>query len=150
MKRIEDSIREIVGGLCSCLVWLIFAILIGVLLPSCRPHKDVVATEAVRVDTVFIQKVQRDSVFLRDSIFIKEQRRNDTVFVDRVRYRETVREVIRRDTIYKTKTDSVTAVIETVEQKSSFDETMENLGRVFVLVIGCALLFFAIRFFAKR
>ena len=108
------------------------------------------ATEAVRVDTVFIQKVQRDSVFLRDSVFIKEQKRNDTVFVDRVRYRETVREVIRRDTIYKTKTDSVTAVIETVEQKSSLDATMENLGRVFALIAGCALLFFAIRFFAKR
>ena len=108
------------------------------------------ATEAVRVDTVFIQKVQRDSVFLRDSIFIKEQRRNDTVFVDRVRYRETVREVIRRDTIYKTKTDSVTAVIDTVEQTSSLDTTMGNPRRVFVLIVGCALLFLAIRFFVKR
>ena len=105
---------------------------------------------ATGVDTVFIQKVQRDSVFLRDSIFIKEQRRNDTVFVDRVRYRETVREVIRRDTIYKTKTDSVTAVIDTVEQKSSLDATMEYIGRVFVLIVGCALLFLAIRFFVKR
>ena len=150
MKRIEDSIREIVGGLCSCLVWPIFAFMVGVLLPSCRPHKDVVVTEAVRVDTVFINKVQRDSVFLRDSVFIKEQRRNDTVFVDRVQYREMVREVIRRDTIYKTKTDSVTAVIDTVEQKSSLDATLENLCSVFVLIVGCALLFFAIRFFAKR
>ena len=54
-------------------------------------------------DTTYVSKVQVDSVFRRDSVFVKEK--NDTIYI----YKEKVRDRYRllRDTIYQHKVDSV-------------------------------------------
>lgn len=72
------------------------------MLSSCGALRKQVETVYVR-DTTYISKVQVDSVFKRDSIFVKEK--NDTVYV----YKEKVRDRYRllRDTIYQHSVDSV-------------------------------------------
>lgn len=72
------------------------------MLSSCGALRKQIETVYVR-DTTYISKVQVDSVFKRDSVFIKEK--NDTVYV----YKEKVRDRYRllRDTVYQHSVDSV-------------------------------------------
>lgn len=72
------------------------------MLSSCGALRKQIETVYVR-DTTYISKVQVDSVFRRDSVFIKEK--NDTVYV----YKEKVRDRYRllRDTVYQHSVDSV-------------------------------------------
>lgn len=72
------------------------------MLSSCGALRKQIETVYVR-DTTYISKVQVDSVFKRDSIFVKEQ--NDTIYV----YKEKVRDRYRllRDTVYQYSVDSV-------------------------------------------
>lgn len=71
-------------------------------LSSCGALRKQIETVYVR-DTTYISKVQVDSVFKRDSIFVKEM--NDTIYV----YKEKVRDRYRllRDTVYQHSVDSV-------------------------------------------
>ena len=72
------------------------------ILSSCGALRKQIETVYVR-DTTYISKLQVDSVFKRDSIFVKEK--NDTIYV----YKEKVRDRYRllRDTVYQHSVDSV-------------------------------------------
>lgn len=72
------------------------------ILSSCGALRKQIETVYVR-DTTYISKLQVDSVFKRDSIFVKEK--NDTIYV----YKEKVRNRYRllRDTVYQHSIDSV-------------------------------------------
>ncbi|MDD6149329.1 MAG: hypothetical protein PUB47_01505 [Bacteroides sp.] len=74
----------------------------GMILSSCGALRKQIETVYVR-DTTYISKLQVDSVFKRDSIFVKEK--NDTIYV----YKEKVRDRYRllRDTVYQHSVDSV-------------------------------------------
>lgn len=49
---------------------------------SCRTVK-YVPVETIKVDTTYINKLQRDSIYLLDSVYIKEK--GDTVFIEKGR-----------------------------------------------------------------
>lgn len=76
--------------------------LLALLVTSCGAARKQIETIYLR-DTTYISKVQVDSVFRRDSVFVKEK--NDTIYI----YKEKVRDRYRllRDTVYRHKVDSV-------------------------------------------
>ena len=50
--------------------------------------------------TSFIQRSARvDTVYLRDSVFVSEKQRGDTVFLTRVEWRDRWRTRVERDTV---------------------------------------------------
>jgi hypothetical protein len=59
---------------------------IAVLLTSCTTPK-VVEVETVRTDTCYISRQQRDSIWLHDSVHVKEFMAGDTVYVLRDRWK---------------------------------------------------------------
>lgn len=81
---------------------IILLCLVVLLLCSCGAARVQTQTIYVR-DTTYISKVQVDSVFRRDAVFVKEK--NDTIYI----YKEKVRDRYKflRDTIYRYKVDSV-------------------------------------------
>ena len=84
------------------LMWLL-AVLLAALLSLCSCSPRVVEHLTVQRDTTYIERTQIDSVFRRDSVFVREK--GDTVFV----YQERVREHFRfiHDTVSVVKVDSV-------------------------------------------
>lgn len=88
--------------LVSFLSGLVTFALLALLVTSCGAARKQVETIYLR-DTTYISKVQVDSVFRRDSVFVKEK--NDTIYI----YNEKVRDRYRllRDTVYRHKVDSV-------------------------------------------
>lgn len=84
---------------------MIKAILIILLMSaiwSCRTT-EYVPVEVVRSDTTYINKVQRDSIYQQDSIYILD--RGDTVLITKTKYLYKDRMV--RDTVYRSRTDSI-------------------------------------------
>lgn len=79
---------------------LIFAAML-LLMTSCSIVRE--TSTSARKDTLYLYKEKIDSVFVRDSIFVREK--GDTIYkyVERWRYRDR----IIRDTLYRSKTDSV-------------------------------------------
>lgn len=79
-----------------------------------------VPVESVRVDSVYIARVERDSIYERDSVFVAFKA--DTVFVSKVQYR--YRDRIVRDTLSVLQRDTITRVVE-IEKKLSRSERLK-------------------------
>lgn len=106
-------------------VVVLFALLVG----GCISTR-YVPVETVRVDSVFIAKVVRDSIYERDSVFVETKA--DTVFKQCLKY--VYRDRIVRDTVSVVRCDTVAKVVE-VEKKLSFWEQKKlELGGVAMLV----------------
>ena len=94
----QEALKRVMKFL---IIWLAFLIAIS-LLASCR-QVEYVTVEKVRIDTTYITKWQRDSIWLHDSIHIKE--RGDTVMIER--WHTLWRDRLRVDTIYQATHDTI-------------------------------------------
>lgn len=74
-----------------------------VTLAGCKTHERIVEVERVRTDTTYITKHQRDSIWLHDSIHVRE--RGDTVWMER--WHTKYIERLRHDTLYRARIDSI-------------------------------------------
>lgn len=98
-------------------------ILAALILASCATQRQAseVKKESSReyvtrqhLDSLFMASMQRDSVFMRDSIYVFQKGDTVTQYVERIRYRyrnrtDTLyRNIVARDTVYIKRTDSVT------------------------------------------
>lgn len=102
LKNRKIQLVTFLAELVSFLSGLVSFALLAVLATSCGAARKQIETIYLR-DTTYISKVQVDSVFRRDSVFVKEK--NDTIYI----YKEKVRDRYRllRDTVYRHKVDSV-------------------------------------------
>ena len=80
---------------------LFFAILAAVL-AGCK-QTEYVTVEKVRTDTTYITKLQRDSVWLHDSIMVSEK--GDTIRIEKWHTKYVER--IRHDTLYQATHDTI-------------------------------------------
>ncbi|RGR89905.1 hypothetical protein DWY20_13925 [Phocaeicola coprocola] len=69
---------------------------------SCRTVK-YIPVETIKVDTTYINKLQRDSIYMLDSVYVKEK--GDTVLIEKYKY--LYRDKLVRDTMYISKVDSI-------------------------------------------
>jgi hypothetical protein len=127
---------------------LVLLVVLVVLLPvGCR------TTEYITVPVTHTEYVYRDRVdtsYVKDSVYIREQTKGDTVKVVEYRYRDRYREIWRTDTLIQQDTISVvhTQVVEkTVAKMNSLQSAFFWLGLLtFLLAIG----YFAYRLLLKK
>ena len=83
--------------------------LVFLLLCSCT-KKHYIPIETTVIDTLRVTKIQRDSVYFRDSIFVDKYRNGDTVYIVKTNTRIMYKNVYHNDTIYRSVTnDSLNA-----------------------------------------
>lgn len=87
---------------CSVFLWLVVLFIIAFMFCGCTSVR-YVPVESVHTDTVYQSRIEHDSIHVRDSIRVHEK--GDTVFVER--FHERWREVLRTDTIYRSRVDSI-------------------------------------------
>lgn len=100
-------------------VYRIIAISLCLFVCSCKTTK-VVTVERVTHDTTFVAREHRDSIYLHDSVFVKEWQKGDTVFITTMQWKDRWRERIVKDTLRVVKVDSIPVpytVVKEVEKK---------------------------------
>lgn len=132
MKKIHPNWPIIV---CLCL-WATLLILC-----SCS-KKNYVPVESVRIDTFVRSAVRVDSVRLTDSVHVVERMQGDTFYIIKTKTQWRDRLQLRVDTVYRSKTDTITRVV----------EVQANRHRVkwWPLLIGGVLFFLGGIFAAKK
>lgn len=108
---------RVITVVCSCILFL------SILL-SCRTH-DLELSDSV-MSNVYAERVYRDSIFLYDSVLVRE--RADTVFL--IRTRTLYREHMRIDTLWRI--DTVVHVKNVYTEKRASGKS--GLWWVFILV----------------
>lgn len=131
-----------------CLLTIVFAVLLGWLLMGCTTTKYVPIPE-YHNDTVRVTQYQRDSIYMHDSILVRQQ--GDTVTIDR--WHTQYRDRWHTDTIYKSRVDSVPYKVEVVKEipaKLSWWERLRlNVSNVLLGVAVLVIILFFIRRLVK-
>lgn len=111
----------------------LFLLFIIFFLQSCRTRVKTVEHQRLNVEYSDRMQLTRDSIYVRDSIYI--ERRADTVYRDRFQIR--YRDALRIDTAYVERIDSVSypVLVEVEKQRSFFEKAELSAYRIVVLLI---------------
>lgn len=118
----EKQKEKAYQGCGLALVWLVL-LLVGWLICSCKSVEYVpVVQKETHTDSIYLTKVQKDSIWLHDSIRVEA--RNDTVRVDRWHTKYVER--LLHDTLYLSKRDSIPVPYEVVKEVPAKVSKMER------------------------
>ena len=128
----------IVAALYTALVAII-ALLISLFFASCRSVR-VIEKEVIKTDTVLTTKIQIDSIYVNDSIYIRELIQGDTVRITTDRWHTRWRDRILYDSIYIAQRDTVrvTDIKEVPRKLSGWQWFQIWAGRLALLAIMVA------------
>jgi len=105
------------------------------LLASCTTTK-VVTVEKLKIDTTYITKWQRDSVWLHDSTIVREK--GDTMLVEKWHTKYKEKQV--HDTLYKSRVDSIPVpypVEKLVEKELTWwQQTRLHIANIILCLLG--------------
>lgn len=128
---------------CVVIGWVLIAVL-AVMCIGCK-SVHYVPVETVRTDTCYVNKIRTDSVYVRDSVVV--ERGGDTIKVTAWRWRE--RYVVQRDTIYRSKTDSVAVPYPVERNLSRWEKTKQDIGGIaigaFIAVVSAVVIWLAVK-----
>lgn len=138
MDKLTKDFMKLEGGL---VVILALLVLLACCMTSCKSIEYVPVIEH-KTDTVIQTKVQKDSLFLHDSVYVKEK--GDSVLIERWHTKYITRE--RHDTTYISKTDTVPQpypVTKYVEKQLS--KPQKGLMTLCILSLMALVIFLAIK-----
>lgn len=114
----------------------IFCLLsVCLMIVSCRSVK-YVPLETVKTDSVYVNKVQRDSIRLQDSIFVFVK--GDTVRIEKYKYLYRDRVVV--DTVYKVQCDTIRVPYPVEKPLTRWQQWKLDLGGFAMAAIAIAVL----------
>ena len=114
------------------------------MLASCRT--EYIPIESVRYDSIYFAKMQKDSIYIQDSIYIKEK--GDTVFVDKFKY--IYKYVNIQDTCFIEKTDSILIPYPIERKLTWWERKTQNLGDWIVELIIIFILYRLLGWLIKK
>lgn len=98
-------------------LWLLLAFL-------CSCKTQYIPVESVKNDSVYIAQVEHDSIYVKDSIYIKESA--DTVYI--TRWRTEYREALKVDTFLVQRVDSINTVVEVEKRLTKIQQLKMDVG----------------------
>ena len=117
--------------------WYHYLILLLIMYFFCECRTEYVPIESVRYDSVMIEKLMRDSVFVRDSVYLKEK--GDTVFKYKDRFVYVYKN--RVDTFFAEKICEIEVPVP-VERKLTWWERVKLNCAEWVIAVLVVLLWF--------
>lgn len=120
-------------------VMLLFLLLCG-----CRT--EYVPVESVRYDSVMIEKLMRDSVFVRDSVYLKEK--GDTIYKYKDRFVYVYKN--RVDTFFAEKIREIEVPVPVERKLTWWERVMLNYAEWVIAVLVAIALVYALRQWLAR
>ena len=119
-NRILDWIGRIAMVAAMLLIW-----------SMCSCSTQYVPVESVRYDSVFFEKIRKDSIFVQDSVFIRQK--GDTVFKDK--FKVVYKYVLLRDTMLTVRRDSMPIPVPVEKKRTWWEQTKIDVGGYAVTII---------------
>ena len=129
----------------SKLLFLLFLVLLLLLLSSCKTASNtVVPVHSATHDTILLSKVKYDSIYI--DRWQRIERKADTVFCDRVKIEFRYR--LLRDTVYKTRTDTIPVVkqVPVVKKECYTPPFTKFLACLGIIALGAISIFIIFKF----
>lgn len=99
--------------------------------------------QASHSDTLRVVQVQRDSIWLHDSVWVNQYQKGDTIYKEQTKWHTKYIERLSHDTIYSAKVDSVPVpypVIKKVPADLTWWQQLRlHLANILLMVCGLAL-----------
>lgn len=134
-NRILDWIGRIAMVAAMLLIW-----------SMCSCSTQYVPVESVRYDSVFFEKIRKDSIFVQDSVFIRQK--GDTVFKDK--FKVVYKYVLLRDTMLTVRRDSIPIPVPVEKKRTWWEQTKIDVGGYAVTIIVIYVLCRLMRWFIMR
>ena len=108
------------------------------LLAGCSPR----IVESTRTQIEYRDRIQRDSLYVHDSIYVFQHAKNDTVYMDKYVYKYAYKDRYIHDTTYIAKHDTTTVVKEVPAKLTKMQQWKQDtygwlLTFLLALVIWC-------------
>lgn len=136
----RDRIRKTIGDLYWLIVIIIMYIVLVLCCSSCTTSKPVVLERTLH-DTVHVNNLRLDSVFMHDSIYFESIIKGDTIFRTKEITRWRDRVSIKHDTVYAVREKSVDIP---VPQERTVPLWIHILKGVYVLIILVYLIYIVV------
>lgn len=91
-----------------------------------------VPVESVKLDSVYFNKYERDSIYIKDSVFVYSSA--DTVFLNR--WHNVYRDRIVCDTLYKSVCDTTTVVRTVQREFTPWESLSMSVGRAAIAILA--------------
>lgn len=128
------------------LLFLLFLVLLLLLLSSCKTTSTsaIVPVHSATHDTLWLSKLKYDSVYI--DRWQRIERKADTVFCDRVKTEFRYR--LLRDTVYKTRTDTIPVVkqVPVVKKERYTPPFTKFLACLGIIALGASVCIFLFKF----
>lgn len=129
------------------LFWGLVACVIITLLCGCKATR-YVPVETVKIDSVYVNRWNKDSVYIHDSIFVYHWKNEDTVYVGKVVTKYLYKDKARYDTVNIIRADSVQVPYPVEKKRGWWEKTRINLFPI--LVAAIAVLVFIVIWLARK
>lgn len=129
------------------LLFLLFLVLLLLLLSSCKTTSNttaIVPVHSATHDTIFLRKLKYDSIYI--DRWQRIERKADTVFCDRAKTEFRYR--LLRDTVYKTRTDTIPVVkqVPVVKKERYTPPFTKFLAYLCIIALGAISIFILFKF----
>ena len=126
--------------------WYHYLILLLIMYFFCECRTEYVPLEVVKRDSVFIASLDRDSIFVRDSVFVREK--GDTVYKYKDKYVYVYKNLVDTFTVYR---DREVEVPVPVERKLSWWERMKmDFGGWLLVMVAVYVVYRMVKWWVMR
>lgn len=130
---------KILTAIAKAILGFLVALAVCAMLPSCK-RVEYVAIPEYHTDTLRTIQLQKDSVYLRDSVYVTRELRGDTLYMTIQKVKYEYRDRLHVDTAYISKTDSVPVIKEVEKPLSKWQQFKLNIGGGAVFAASALLL----------
>lgn len=116
------------------------------IIAMCSCSTQYVPVESVRYDSVFFAKIQKDSIFVKDSVYVHQK--GDTVFKDK--YNLVYKYVMVKDTMLVVRNDSIFIPCPVEKKRTWWEQTKIDIASIATMIVTVILLYSLIRWIILR
>ena len=104
--------------------WKVVLLLIAVAALLCSCKTQYVPVETIKTETERVVDIQRDSIYVLDSIYVREA--HDTVYI--TKWRTEYKEALRVDTLNIQRIDTLQTIVEVEKKLTKVQQLKMNVG----------------------
>lgn len=130
----EKMKDELTGAL-----WWLAVLIVILLLAGCSTVR-YVPLPSVSVDSVYVDRYQHDSIYLRDSVYVNRWTAGDTVYQDKIVWKYVYRDKVKYDTINILRSDTVCVPYPVERRLTRWEQVRLNVGGWAIAVVVITIL----------